>query len=153
MNVLDLSRIPMLLAVLAALAVAAAPSPSLAQAADDFRVVVNPANPVSSVSAEQLSRFFLRRANSWDDGQQVQPVDQPARAPVRDTFSEAVLGRAARAIVAHWQQQIFSGRGVPPTELAGDAEVVEYVQRHPGAVGYVSGQADVTDVKVLEVTR
>jgi hypothetical protein len=56
-------------------------------------------------------------------------------------------------MVAYWQQQIFSGRGVPPLELSTETAVVEYVRAHPGAVGYVSAGADIRGLKVVEVTR
>jgi hypothetical protein len=42
------------------------------------------------------------------------------------------------AVRAFWQQQIFSGRDVPPPELASDKEVMEFVKQHAGAVGYMS---------------
>jgi hypothetical protein len=56
-----------------------------------------------------------------------------------------------QAVKSYWQQVIFSGRGVPPPELESDEAVIRYVLRFPGAVGYVSGTADVRGVKVLAV--
>jgi hypothetical protein len=83
----------------------------------------------------------------------VRAVDQPGDTPVRQAFSQAVHGRSAKAIVAYWQQQIFSGRAVPPPEFASDELVTTYVSTHPGAIGYVSPGASVREVKVVEVRR
>ena len=124
-----------------------------AQTATSFRVVVNESNPVTTISADDLSELFLKRRTSWPGGVPAQPVDQPARAAVRESFSTVALDRPVRAMVAYWQQQIFSGRGVPPLELSTETAVVEYVRAHPGAVGYVSAGADIRGLKVVEVTR
>jgi hypothetical protein len=54
-------------------------------------------------------------------------------------------------VKSYWQQLIFSGRGVPPPELDTEEEVIRYVGRHPGALGYVSSYGEVGGVKVVIV--
>jgi hypothetical protein len=70
---------------------------------------------------------------------------------VRGLFSETVLARHVAAVRSYWQQQIFSGRDVPPVEKKNDAEVLEYVRTNRGAVGYVSEASPASGVKVVEV--
>jgi hypothetical protein len=116
-----------------------------------YRVIVNPRNAQTSVERRFLAQAFLRKATQWDDGEVIRPVDLAADAPARRRFAEDVLERSVAAVKSYWQQVIFSGRGVPPPELESDEEVLRYVQKHVGAVGYVSGSADVHSVKVLVV--
>jgi len=52
---------------------------------------------------------------------------------------------------SYWQQRIFSGRGVPPPEVDSDADVVRFVLKYRGSVGYVSGRAEIGKAKVLTV--
>jgi hypothetical protein len=52
-----------------------------------------------------------------------------------------VHGKSVTAIKTYWQQQVFSGRDVPPVERPGDAEVVAYVRENVNAIGYVSAGA------------
>ncbi len=118
-----------------------------------FRIVVNPSNPVASLTVEDVGRIFLKKATKWENGMTIAPVDQGSSARVRGVFSDAVHGRSASAIVSYWQQQIFSGRGVPPVEKQSDAEVIEYVRAHPGAIGYVSPGATTAGVRVIEIVR
>lgn len=124
-----------------------------AQQPEGFRVVVHPDNPVTVLTADELSNLYFKRTTRWEDGTRALPVDQPGDSPTREVFSRAVHGRSARAMVAHWQQQIFSGRGVPPTQLADDRAVLEYVAGNRGAVGYVSPGAALRGVKTVEVRR
>ena len=49
--------------------------------------------------------------------------------------------RSPAAVRNYWQQRIFTGRGVPPPELASEEAVIKYVTDHPNAIGYVSGAA------------
>jgi ABC-type phosphate transport system substrate-binding protein len=135
-----------LLALLAAFA-------SFAEAPASVRVIVNPANHETSLSREQVSRLFLRKQTTWPSGGQVEPIDQRAANGARDKFVQWAHHRSASAFSVYWQQQVFSGRGSPPPEKAGDAEVIEYVAQNPGAVGYVSMGAKLANVKVLAVTE
>jgi ABC-type phosphate transport system substrate-binding protein len=124
-----------------------------AQQGTGFQVIVNSANPVSALTRDDVARLFLKERTSWDGGLAVEAVDQRARSDVREAFSTAALGRSPRAVIVHWQRQIFSGRDVPPRELESDDAVVEYVRTHAGAVGYVSPGGAVYGVKTVEIRR
>jgi ABC-type phosphate transport system substrate-binding protein len=128
----------------------AAPAPAHAQ--DAFKVVAHPEVPAASVTRAELSQLFLKRKTSWGAGRPVRPVDQVDRSPTRRTFSQAVHGKPTESIKSFWQQQIFSGRAVPPPEKGSDDEVLAFVRATPGAVGYVSRSAAVSGVKVVMVT-
>ncbi len=121
-------------------------------AAQDFQVVVNAANSVSSISADELSKIFLKKADSWPGGSSATAVDLKADSPAREAFSQAVHGRGASAIASFWQQQIFAGKDVPPEEKGSPADVIAFVSANPGAVGYVPAGTDVgSGVKVISV--
>jgi ABC-type phosphate transport system substrate-binding protein len=102
-----------------------------------FVVIVNEANPTTELAREDLARIFLKRQVRWSHGTPITAMDQPEGADVRKAFSVAVHDRSATAIRAFWQQQIFSGRDIPPVEKPGDAEVMRAVADNVGGVGYV----------------
>ena len=116
-----------------------------------FLVVVNPRSAESSTTREFLSDAFLKKTTRWPGGEQLRPVDLRPDSVTRSWFSDAILRRSVSAVRNYWQQRIFTGRGVPPPEVESDGAVLRYVQLHPGAVGYVSEQADCREVKVLAV--
>lgn len=117
-----------------------------------FRVVVHSANPSSSLARADLARLFLKKTSAWPDGRAAAPVDLGENAPARRAFSKTVLERDVSAVRAYWQQQIFSGRGVPPVEKGSDADVLAYVRANPGAVGYVSAGVELgASIKELRV--
>ena len=119
----------------------------------EFAVVVSASNPITSISRDQASKLFLKKIPTWDNGRgEVAPVDQPEGSAVREAFTKAVLHKSVSAVKSYWQQQIFSGRGVPPTEKPSDSEVLSFVRSNPNAIGYVSASASVGGgVKVVNV--
>jgi len=115
-----------------------APSPG----ADDFVVIVNPSVAGVSVRRADLAAVFLRTAGRWGGGPTAVPVDQSGTSPVRDAFSEAVLGMPVATAVQYWQKQMFAANPLrPPAVKGSDAEVIAFVEKTAGAVGYVSKAA------------
>ena len=119
-----------------------------------FQVIVNRSNPVSDLTRSEVSAIFMKRMRSWRDGSEIVAVDQPARSALRDAFSRAIHEKSVAFVSRYWQRLIFSGRGIPPAVAASDEEVIAFVTRNRGAIGYVSHSAVLTDdVKVLAVTK
>ena len=123
-----------------------------AQEQSAFRVITHPDNPVTSLSKTQVSKILLKKVSKWETGQRVQAVDQGAKDSVRAVFTKEIHGRSLASIQRWWQRQVFSGKGVPPPQLAGDRAVVDYVKKTAGSIGYVSKDAAVDGVKVLNIT-
>jgi ABC-type phosphate transport system substrate-binding protein len=121
--------------LLAAGLLAGASEPSVA--AEPFQIVVHGSNPVSALSAQEVSKMFLKKISRWQNGKRVTPVDLEERSLVRESFSERVHAKDTAAIKAYWQRMIFSGRDVPPPEKDSTEGVLEYVREHEGAIGYV----------------
>lgn len=125
-----------------------------AQEAPGYKVIVNAANPETSIRRSDLSDIFLKKATRWPHGEPAAPVDQSTTSAARVAFSKDVHRQGVDTLVQYWQQQIFSGRDTPPRVKLTDAEVMTFVQSSAGAVGYVSdGAALIDGVKVLSVAK
>jgi ABC-type phosphate transport system substrate-binding protein len=116
-----------------------------------YQVIVHPNNPATDVDRRFLEDAFLKKIATWPTNDVMRPVDLAPSSPVRRKFTEDVLKRSVEAVKGYWQQRIFSGRDVPPPELETDDDVVRYVLKYDGAVGYVSGGATLNGSKVLSV--
>ncbi|MGZ8414705.1 MAG: phosphate ABC transporter substrate-binding protein [Gemmatirosa sp.] len=105
--------------------------PTTRAQAQGYVVVVNAAGP-STLAKDDVSKAFLKKGGA------LVAVDQAKSAKVRDAFSKDVLGRPASAVATYWQQQIFAGKDVPPSEKGDDAAVLAFVKGNPKAIGYVA---------------
>ena len=121
----------------------------LAQAG--VQVIVHAGVPEIALTREELSRLFLKKVPRWPDGVEVAPVDLEPHAPARAAFTSLAHRRSVELLNRYWQRQIFSGRESPPPTVRGDAEVIAYVRATPGAIGYVSGAADVRGARGVRV--
>jgi ABC-type phosphate transport system substrate-binding protein len=120
-------------------------------AAQDYKVIVNSANSTTELSADAVSKLFLKSVSKFPNGTAAAPVDLSKASPVRAAFSKAVIGRPISAVESYWQQQIFSGKDVPPPVKSSDDEVIAFVKATPGAIGYVSAGAALGGVKAIDV--
>jgi len=120
-----------------------------AQSRPAYRVIVHPSNPVTSVDQRFLADAFLKKITRWGNDEPIRPVDLHSDSAVRRHFSDETLRRSVSAVKSYWQQLVFSGRGVPPPEMDNDEQVVRFVLRNPGAIGYVSGTTSVENAKVV----
>ncbi len=117
----------------------------------DYKIIVHPDNPENSISKGFVSRLFLKKVTSWDHGQSVDPVDLDYASSVRTIFTKEIHKKSISAVRSYWQQQIYSGRKVPPPMKNTDNQVIHYVLSHPGAIGYVSPEAKLGRAKELEI--
>jgi hypothetical protein len=116
-----------------------------------FVVIVHGSNPNVLLERAFVSDAFLKKATRWPNGDVIKPVDLTADSPARERFSRDILKRSVKAVQSYWQQVIFSGRDVPPPELAADEAMVRYVETHEGAIGYVSGSARLGGTRAVGV--
>ena len=63
------------------------------------------------------------------------PIDN---ASARDAFLNKTLGLTASKYESIWTKKAFRDAVNPPRVLMNDSDVIDYVKRTPGAVGYVA---------------
>ena len=122
-----------------------------AQGHGGYKVVVNPSISAGSFSRDELSRIFLKKTGKFHDGHAASPVDLPSSSGVRDAFSRDVHGKPTSAVEAYWQQQVFSGREVPPPEKT-EGGAVDFVRSNSNGIAYVSPGTDTEGLKVVNIT-
>ncbi len=119
-----------------------------AQAAG-VKVIANSSVSASTISAGDVKDVFLLDKDSLG-GSHVEPVLTKG-GPAHEAFLKEYLGKSDSVLQAFYRSLVFTGKASMPKTLGSDAEVVAYVAKTKGAVGYVSGDASTSGVKTLEV--
>jgi hypothetical protein len=104
-------------------------SPAMAVA--DVYVI---ANSGVQIGAGDVREVFLGNMQ-FAGGAKVQPVDN---GPAQVEFLSKVLKMEPDRYNTAWTKKTFRDGVNAPSVKSGDAEVVEFVKRTPGAVGYVT---------------
>ncbi len=112
-------------------------------AIDGLAVIVNPANPVQSLSVEQVARLFAGEIVNWRElGGANAAVELHARddqSGTYDTFKELVLGSQGKVL------------GSSAARYESNDALSQAVSTRPGAIGFV-GLASVGQSKALAIT-
>lgn len=111
-------------------------------------VIVHPSNS-AAVSAKNVQRIFLGKEKKFAGGAAVTPINQAASSAARSEFDTNIVGRSSTQVSAYWSKLVFTGKGVPPKEVANDAAVIAAVAADTSAIGYVDSSSVTGDVKAL----
>jgi len=117
--------------------------------AGDVKVIANPSVKVESISARELKSLYLGEKSSIH-GTHVEPVIE-RRGPAHEAFLRDYLGQTDDELQKYYEALVFTGRGSMPKTVSSDAEVVAYVAKTRGAIGYVGTGASVEGVRTLAI--
>jgi ABC-type phosphate transport system substrate-binding protein len=124
-------------------------SPVLA-VAEDVVIIANENVTAASLGADDIRHIFLGQKTSLDNGLKIMFVVQD-RTKAGDAFLEKYLDKTASQYDLYWKKQVFSGKGKMPYSFSSNQELVDFVSRTPGAIGYVSSGTDTGSTKIITV--
>lgn len=116
--------------------------------ASDYVLIANPGLQGISVSYNDMRQVFLGTRSNIA-GRRVEPVIARS-GEAHKRFASTCLGKTEAGLNNYFRMQVFSGKGVVPRSFSTAAEIVEYVAKAPGAIGYVDADTELAGVVVLE---
>ena len=90
---------------------------------------------LSKLNSTTVQRIFTGKAIEVD-GVLVTAINLKSGA-LRNRFLQRFLNQDDDKYTAYWTVRRFIGKGIPPKELSSTAEVIDFVQNTPGAIGYI----------------
>jgi ABC-type phosphate transport system substrate-binding protein len=105
-----------------------------AQAAE--RVVVIAHANVHKLDLTTVQRIFTGKTIEVD-GVRVLPANVAPNMVARQRFLSQYLQTDEDQYVAYWTVRRYVGKGTPPHEVKQTSEMIEFVSKTPGAIGYV----------------
>ena len=121
---------------------------SSAALAAEVAVIVNKSN-ANAVDKALLVEIYTGQAKLWKSGDPISAYDLPEDNPVRASFSQSLLGKSIGNMKALAAQNLFSGKAVPPKQLASDEEVKKAVATSKNAIGYIKPSSADDSVRVI----
>ena len=118
----------------------------------DVAVIANKGISVDSISAKEAKKLWLGKSKSLG-GTNVKLADLKPGDASREQFYSNVVKKSGKKLKAYWAKIVFSGKGTPPKPFASDADVIGWVAKTPGALGYVDSGAADDSVKVLLIAK
>jgi ABC-type phosphate transport system substrate-binding protein len=118
--------------------------------ATELAIVVNPANPVRSMSLVELAKILKGKSAGWPSGRSITVVLRDPASPAMKFFAEKVLGvgsEEAKAILSDPARKST----VPVVFAQSDEEIVKFVGANAAAIGVVDVYNITGSVKVIKL--
>jgi ABC-type phosphate transport system substrate-binding protein len=112
-------------------------------------IVCNGSVKEVSLSRADVQGMFLGRKTRWGDGRKVVPV-LLKNSPATDLFLRSYVGKTPQQFTLHWDRLAFTGRGRAPDLFDSPKGLMDFVNRTPGAIGFIP--ADAYDGKAKSVS-
>jgi ABC-type phosphate transport system substrate-binding protein len=98
-------------------------------------VIVNGKSMAGGLSEDQAREFFLGKRTVWEDGSKVVVVVLK-EGPSHEGLMR-LLGKSPSQFSTGWKKIVFTGKGSMPEQVDSEAELIEFVARTPGAIGFI----------------
>jgi hypothetical protein len=108
---------------------------------DDFVIIRNAKNPITSIAPAQAKEMAIGKRKVWPHGAVVGLVLTQVGSPELGWFASRVCGVADAALMAKIKQEVFKGELRKPLIVASSVDVVAAVAADEGALGIVRADA------------
>lgn len=115
--------------------------------------IVNENNPITHLTAFQISEIFMKRNRSWPDATPIRFFDRENDSSARRIFLKNVLKKSSRELDQYWiGQKLYTGNSAP-VQVEKDSIAMSLVSRFPGAISYVlsTNFKDRKGIKKIEI--
>ena len=116
----------------------------------DMLIIANQTVPETSVTTKDLQEIFLGKQVQWKDTTVIHPVTVKDQK-LHSAFLKQYVNKSIAKWNAHWKRMVFTGNGTPPKQFATQQELLEYVAKTAGAIGYIDSETPVENITIIEV--
>ncbi len=119
-------------------------------ASADVLIITNKNVSEDSMSQDDIKNIFLGKKSKWKDKTKVHFVvsDNP---DIHQTFLKSYVKKTPKQFKAYWKNMVFTGQGKKPKEFKSTEELLKYVEKTDGAIGYIDSDTTVVNVNTLSI--
>jgi len=104
--------------------------------ANEFAIVVNKNNPITSLDQASIKKIFLGKKTFWEDGHSIDVYLQKQK-DLHKAFTKKVLNKSVRQYKMYWRRELYSGTGLPPQQVINDQALKSEIVSNTRAIGYI----------------
>lgn len=116
-----------------------------------IEVVVNPGNPVTHLSRQELLAIYTMRQRNWPDGTPIVVFVQNPKSEAHARFCKDLLNLFPHQLQTTWDRLVYSGSGRAPIEFKTDQALLEKLVSTPGGIGYMESPDSDKKAKTVAV--
>jgi ABC-type phosphate transport system substrate-binding protein len=112
--------------------------------------VVNPGVTETSITPEDAKAILLGNKARWESSGNIKLIVQTESA-LNEKVIRDFTQRTPDQFDKYWKKLLFTGKAVMPIQAKTDAEVIDFVSKTPGAMGYAAKESVTDKVKVITI--
>lgn len=120
------------------------------KASADICFIVHPSVPHEHITKTNIKEIFLGKKLMWEDNQEVKFV-LIKQADFHTEFTIRYLNKTPSQFERYWRTILFSGKGLYPENAKSEDDVITFVEKNKGAIGYISSGTRIRNRRVVVV--
>ena len=121
-----------------------------AYGAEDLLIIANRSIPVDGLKRTTVANIYKAEETKWNNGETIIVV-MHKKGLIHNKFAQDIVGITHTRLRDIWRKVIFTGLGRPPRIFRNEPDLVEYVSKTNGAIGYISASTPHKGVKVISI--
>jgi len=118
----------------------------------EYMVIVNDQVAVEQLDVKTVQAIFLGEKTQWANGDRIVTVILESGS-IHELFMKEILRKTPMQFTTYWNQQLFTGKGIPPHSFATIEQMIDFVSKTRGAIGYVPSSAIINNFKVVKIVE
>lgn len=119
--------------------------------ASDVLIIANQDVTTDSLTRAEIKNIFIGITTLWPDKNKIIFVTLK-ESNVHKKFVRQYTSKSPDQFRAYWRRQLFTGKGRIPKAYQTDQDIVSFVAKTSGSIGYVSSSASIDNVKIINVS-
>ena len=119
--------------------------------ADQFYIIGNNVD-IKSASTKHIQSVFRGKYSSWNNRQSVIIVLPSKKNENCQQVASYLYETSLTGMQKFWLSQVFQGRSNPPVFLDTDKDIINYIEKNPGAIGIISrSNTDINTALIINI--
>ena len=110
-------------------------SVAFGQAEWDRVQIVGNNTGVSSFSKKQITLIFKGKKSRWDNDENITVVLPSSKHKGCEVMAKTIFSADMKFVKRYWLSIVFQGRADAPVYLDSNDDILDYIEKHSGAVG------------------
>lgn len=101
-------------------------------------IIVGNKTGQSQLKAQEARNIFRAKTTTWPNRLSVSIALPSPQSATAEPVARLIYGTKLAAVQKFWLLQVFQGRANPPNFFDTDQELIQFLQKTPGAIGAIS---------------
>jgi len=123
-----------------------------AQIKADVVIIGHPDIDIDTITRSKLKAIYTGQIITWSDGSCIRLITMK-NCKIHKEFTRDYLKKTETQFKRWWRRKLFCGEGSMPVSLNTEEEMISFIARTKGAIGYVSkipAEAHLKTISVIE---